>query len=91
MISVPLIVVATALIACAIVAKVFADEPEKPGKSQKAEIIKQLLVLSERENKIPAAASSVRLRAPLSNQGIRPSNGPRRTTTKTSQPIRSNK
>jgi hypothetical protein len=88
MISIPLIGVATALVICATMAKIFAGQPKKAQKSQKAEIMKQLLALSEHENKISATPSSVRLRAPLSNQGTRPGNAPRKTATKISQPIR---
>jgi hypothetical protein len=71
--------------------KVFADRPKKASKSQKAEIMKQLLALSEHEKGISATASSVRLQAPLSNQGTRPGNAPRKTATKISQPVRSSK
>jgi hypothetical protein len=88
MINIPLIGVATALVICATMAKIFAGQPKKAQKSQKAEIMKQLLALSEHENKISATASSVRSRAPLENQGIRPGNAPRKTATKISQPIR---
>jgi len=91
MISIPLIGVATALLICATMAKVFADQPKKANKSQKAEIIKQLLALSEHENRAPATPSSVRFRAPLSNQGMRSNNALRKPAAKTSQPIRSNK
>jgi hypothetical protein len=91
MISIPLIGIATALLICATMAKVFADQPKKANKSQKGEIIKQILALSEHENRISATASSVRLPAPLSNQGRRQSNVPRKTATKISQPIRSSK
>ena len=50
MISVPLIGVATTLLICATMVKLFADQSKKANKSQKGEIIKQLLALSEREN-----------------------------------------
>lgn len=91
MISLPLVGVAIALVICATIVKVFADRPKKASKSQKGEILKQLLALSEHENRISATASSVRLRTPLSNRGKRPSNAPRKTATKISQPIRSSK
>jgi hypothetical protein len=71
MTSVALIGVAAALLIWAITAKAAADEPKKADKSQqKAEIIKQLLALSERENKISGTAAPVRVR-PLPNQGTR--------------------
>jgi hypothetical protein len=71
MISVVLIGVATALLIWAIGAKVVADAPKKADKSQqKAEIIKQLLALSEHESEISGTAAPVRVR-PLSNQGTK--------------------
>ena len=91
MISISFIGVATALLVFAIMAKVYAAEPKKAEKAEKAEIIKQLLALSEHENRAPATASSVRFRAPLSNQGTRSSNAPRKPTAKTAKQIRSNK
>ena len=68
MINIPLIGVATALVVCALIAKAFAGEREKPSKSEKAEIMKQLLALSERENTVTGKASSLRTRAPLATQ-----------------------
>jgi hypothetical protein len=88
MFSIPLIGVATALLVCAIMVKVFAGESKKASKTQKAEIMKQLLALSEQEKGVSPKTSSVRLQAPLSNQGTRPS-APRKTATKISQPVRS--
>jgi hypothetical protein len=71
MISLVLIGVATALLIWAIRAKVVADAPQRADKSQqKAEIIKQLLALSEREGKISGTAAPVRVR-PRSNQSAR--------------------
>jgi len=71
MISIVLIGVAAALLIWAIRAKAVAGAPKRADKSQqKAEIIKQLLALSEGENKIPGAAASRRVR-PVSNQGTR--------------------
>jgi len=91
MISIPLIGAATALVICATMVKLFADQSKKANKSQKGDILKQLLALSEHENSVSAMASSARSRAPLSNQGTQPSNGPRKTAAKISQPIRSSK
>ena len=71
MISPVLIGVATALLLWAIRAKVVADAPKRADKSQqKAEIIKQLLALSEREGKISGTAAPVRVR-PRSNPSTR--------------------
>lgn len=49
--------VVTALAALAILAKTCAGEPKRAEKSEKGEIIKQLLALSERENSVSAIAS----------------------------------
>jgi hypothetical protein len=86
--SILLIGVATALVICAMMVKVFADQPKKANKSQKAEIMKQLLALSDHEKGISPRASTVRLQAPLSNRGTR-SSASRKTATKISQPVRS--
>lgn len=96
MVNIHLIGLAAALVLCAILAKVFTGKAEKAGKAQKAEIMKQLLALSESENKTSRTASSVR--KPLSNQPTRPVNqakrvetAPRKIPTKLPQPLRSNK
>jgi Protein of unknown function (DUF2934) len=49
--------VVTALAAFAILAKTCAGEPKRAEKSEKGEIIKQLLALAERENSVSAIAS----------------------------------
>jgi len=87
MINTPLIGVATALVACAIVARLFAHGQQKADKAQKGEVIKQLLALSERENRLSGTPSSARSRAPISKQAMRPGNGPRNATPKISQPL----
>lgn len=66
MISIPLIGVAAALVMCAVIAKLFAGGPDKASKSEKAEIMKQLLALSASENSIVGKTPSVAARAPLS-------------------------
>src|SRR5712691_6396122 len=81
--------VVTAL-AVFVLAKACAGEPKRAEKWEKAEIIKQLLVLSERENRVSATAPPVRFRAPLSDQAIRPSKAYQKPTGRTSQPVRSN-
>ena len=91
MISTPLIAVATALVLGAIIARIFARGPQKAEKTQKAEILKQLLAISERETRVSATPSSARLRAPSPVQGRLPGNAQRKTTTKISRPIRSKK
>jgi hypothetical protein len=64
--------VVTALAAVAILVKAFPGEPKRAEKWEKGEIIKQLVALSERENKTSAVASpparSLRL-APASATG----------------------
>jgi len=71
MISAGLIGVAAALLIWAISAKVVADAPKKADKSQqKAEIIKRLLELSDRETRISGTAAPSRVRS-LPNQGPR--------------------
>jgi len=71
MTSIVLMGVAAALLIWAIRAKAVAQAPKKADKSQqKAEIIKQLLALSERENRISGTAAPIRMR-PLANQGTR--------------------
>jgi hypothetical protein len=95
MINIPLIGLAAALLVCVILARVFTGKSEKAGKSQKAEIMKQLLALSESENKIAKTASSPRkpLSQPMrhANQAPRPRTSPGKTPTKLPQPLRSNK
>jgi hypothetical protein len=75
------VVIATAVLAIAVlalVAKLFADKPKRAEKWEKAEIMKQLLALSESENSVLATAPSTRLRAPASGNAMRPGAGPRR-------------
>lgn len=71
MLSISFIGVAAALLVCALLAKVFAQEP-KANKSQKAEILARLLALSEEEKAAAGTAASVRLRAARPGQGSRP-------------------
>lgn len=87
--SILFIGLASTLLVFAIMAKMRADAPKKAKKAEKAEIIKQLLALSERENRISETASSVRFHMPLASQSARPGNVPRKSVAKTSQPSRS--
>ena len=68
MVNIPLIGVAAALALCAVVAKVFGGGPGKASKSEKAEIMKQLLALSADDKAITSKAPSVRAGARLSSQ-----------------------
>ena len=89
MINTPLIGVATALVACAIVVRVFAHGQQKADKAQKGEVIKQLLALSERESRLSGTPSSARSRVPIPKQTMPAANGQRKATPKISQPLRS--
>lgn len=91
-INIPFVVAATALLICASIAKRFADhQPKKADKSQKGEVLKQLLALSEQDGKVPATASSIRSRTPVVSQARRPATTARKTSAKIAQPIRSSK
>jgi hypothetical protein len=87
MINIPLIGVATALVVCALIAKALAREPQKASKSQKGEILKQLLELSEHENRVSATAP---VRASRPNQSARSGNTPRMKQQPALRPIRAN-
>jgi hypothetical protein len=88
MINIPLIGVATALVLCALIAKALAREPKKASKSQKGEILKQLLELSEHENRVSATTAPVRTSRP--NQSARSGNTSRMKQQPTLGPIRAN-
>lgn len=90
-INIPFVVAATALLICASIAKRFAVQPKKADKSQKGEILKQLLALSEQESKIPAKVAPVRLKTPVPNPARRPGSAARKTSVKLAQPVRSSK
>ena len=81
-----LLIAGAVLLVCAITAKILLGAPEKANKSQKAEIMKQLLALSDGEKKISGAGSPARSR-PLSKQLTPPRNGPRKTTPRISQTL----
>ena len=88
MLSMLLIGVATALLICAITAKVLLGAHKKANKSEKAEIMKQLLALSDGGNRSAHATSSSARSRPSSRQATLPSNGPRKTTTRITQTLR---
>ena len=91
-INIPFVVAAIALLICASIAKRFADhQPKKADKSQKGEILKQLLALSEHDGKVTATSSSTRSRTPVVSQPRRPATTARKTPDKIAQPIRSSK
>jgi hypothetical protein len=76
--------IALAILAIAVIARVpkRARKPKRAERWEKAEIVKQLLALSELENRRAAAASSVRFRAPAPRLGIRPGHANLKTTAK---------
>jgi hypothetical protein len=88
MVSIICIGVVVALAVLALLVKRFAPQPKKAEKWEKAEIVKQLLTLSERENSISGTAPS-RARTPVRTQRMRPGLQPK-PAGKASQPMRSN-
>ena len=78
--------VVTALVVFAIVLKTFPGQPTKAQKGEKAAIMKQLLALSEQENRIPAIAPSRSSRTPRATPAIRNAALSRKPT-RTSQPV----
>jgi hypothetical protein len=90
-ISIPGIGIALATLAIALfprVPKLRIGKPKRPERWEKAEIIRQLLALSELEDRRAARASSVRFSAPTSTLGTRPSHANLKTTAKSTLPIR---
>jgi len=87
-ISIAGIGIALAMLAIAVFARVPKSKPKRAERWEKAEIMRQLLALSELENGGRATASSVRFRAPASKLGIRPSHANLKTTAKSTLPIR---
>jgi hypothetical protein len=88
MISIPIIAGGTALAAFAIWAKKYLGKPHKAEKREKAEIIKQLLALSEQENRALAITSGpARNPQRVSTPGSRP-NTLRKGTSQQHQPTR---
>ena len=71
--------------------KSWRPEPQKAKKQERAEIMRQLLALSEREQGIPTTAPSLRSRTPARAQGTSRSKIPHKPAGKVSQPIRSGK
>ena len=72
-----------------LLAGLLSRKPKRPEKWEKAEIMKQLLALSEREEGLRRPAPAVRLRAPAATQGMRPGNAHLKATSKTTLPSRS--
>ena len=70
MIGILFIGLVIALAAYIMLAKTWGDDSKKAKKQERAEIIRQLLALSDRENSISAASPPVRSRTPLTNQAM---------------------
>jgi hypothetical protein len=85
MTSLLLVGVASTLAVFAILVKARARKRKKVEKGEKAEIVKRLLALSEREN--TAITPTVRSRVQLSAQGTRPGKIHQKPTGMTSRPI----
>jgi hypothetical protein len=80
---------ALAVVLLALLAKLCLGKPKRAEKWEKAQIMKQLLALSERENGLARTASSVRMRPPASRPAMRPGNAHLKATAKTTLPNRS--
>jgi hypothetical protein len=80
---------ALAVAVLALFAKLCLGKPKRAEKWEKAEIMKQLLALSERENNMARTAPSVRMRPPASRPTMRPGNAHLKATAKTTLPNRS--
>jgi hypothetical protein len=76
----------TALAGFVIALKTCKSQPKKLQKWEKADIMKQLLTLSERENGIPAVGPSRSKTTQRAVPGMRPGELPRKVTSRISQP-----
>jgi hypothetical protein len=85
MTSLLLVGAASTLAVFAIMVKARVGKPKKVEKGEKAEIVKRLLALSERENM--AITPTVRSRVQLSAPGTRPDKIHQKPTRMTSRPI----
>jgi hypothetical protein len=90
MISMLCVGVVAAIAVGVIVAKTCASAPAKAQKREKAEIMKQLLALSEPENSILPVAQS-RSRTHQTIPAMRPAESGHKPTRRTSQQVRSSK
>jgi hypothetical protein len=90
--SSPGVVIALGMIALAVlalVAKLCFGKPKRAEKWEKAEIMRQLLELSDRENGKATSAPSVRLRPPAVRPANRPGTAHLKASAKTNLPNRS--
>ena len=86
-----LIGLAVALVAYLMLAKSWIPQPQKARKQEKAEIMRQLLALSDREQGIATTAPSVRSRTPATGQRTNREKTHQKSAGKVSQPMRSGK
>jgi hypothetical protein len=80
---------AAVVLVLALVAKLLGRKPKRAEKWEKAEIMRQLLALSERENTGKPAAPSVRLRPSPTRPVTRPGTAHMKASAKTNLPARS--
>lgn len=89
--GVVLVLAALAVVVLALAAMLFPRKPKRAEKWEKAQIMKQLLALSEREESLrrPAPAA-MRMRAPANaRNATRPATSPLKATSKAAMPARS--
>jgi len=89
--GVVLVLAALAVVVLALAAMLFPRKPKRVEKWEKAQIMKQLLALSEREESLrrPAPAA-MRMRAPANaRNATRAATSPLKATTKAAMPARS--
>jgi hypothetical protein len=89
--GVVLVLAALAVVVLALAAMLFGRKPKRAEKWEKAEIMKQLLALSEREeSRQRPAPAAVRMRTPVTARtATRPPTSPLKTTAKAAMPARS--
>lgn len=80
---------ALAVVVLLLAAMLGMRKPKRAEKWEKAEIMRQLLALSEAEMGTTATAPSVRLRAPAAKPAMRSGNAHLKATAKTTLPSRS--
>ena len=87
--GVVLVLAALAVVVLALAAMLFSRKPKRPEKWEKAEIMKQLLALSEHEESLQRPApAAVRMRTPA-RTATRPATSALKATTKAALPARS--
>jgi Na+-translocating ferredoxin:NAD+ oxidoreductase RnfG subunit len=88
--GVVLVLAALGVVVLALIAMLFPRKPKRAEKWEKAEIMKQLLALSEREESLRRPAPTVRVRASATaRNAVRPATSALKATTKTAMPVRS--